>query len=437
MQSIAGLRIRPELVIPYGQPLRWMRFASLVPSFAAVLFAVIFNGVVAAEPTLHLLLACDSGDPDLGEGFGLVSSRFATTFDKNVAPGQLNLIFLAGSELTAAKLKESIASVPANPDDTLVVYLACHGNFDPSTGSYFTLSDDRSVITRNELTAAVKNRKLKFSAVMTDACNNYARFPLQQKLLESTATPRSPETEITTQPLFRSLFFRQSGFLDLSSSGEGEYAVYFNNYRELLPYKAKGQEPPPALVQKIQSNLKGGIFSEALADLLQKERGKALNWGDIVPQVAAQTLQDYRKEVPDGKMMVQGFPKRQPEQTVTAIELPIPLDAPEISGTNTAGNKSNSGTNATGVMNAKNRLGIRCHLKDGKLVVAQVDPGSVADDYRIAVGDIIEAVNGAMAENLDSIAELDAQLKAASLFIRVVVVRTDGKKQSFTAMLPE
>ena len=86
-------------------------------------------------------------------------------------------------------------------------------------------------------------------------------------------------------------------------------------------------------------------------------------------------------------------------------------------------------------MSSVNRLGVRCRLQKGKLLVAKVDAGSVADDYRVEVGDVIKAINGAQAENLNSIAKLESQIKKASTFIRVVVVKANGKEQSFTAML--
>ncbi len=390
-----------------------------------------------AASKLHVLFACDTADPDLGEGFELVNDRLVSTFVQNVSPRELKLSFVNGSDLTAKKLKAAIANVPAGASDSLLVYLACHGNFDPSTGTFFRFSSDQSVVTRAQLTTLLKSRRLQFTALVSDACNDYARYPLPQKAMLDTGTRNSPPPEIKTQPAFRSLFFSQRGFLDLSSSAEGEFAVYFNNYRELLAYKEKGQEPPLSLVQKVRSNRKGGIFSEALRGLLLSEKSKPLTWQQLIPLVAAKTLQGYKKEVPGGKIMVQGFPKIQPAQTVTAIEMPKSTGAANNANNNSNQN-SNNGTNgnaSTGAMSGVNRLGVRCRLQNGKLVVAKVDAGSVADDYRVEAGDVIKAINGAQAENLNSIAKLESQIKKASAFIRVVVVKANGKEQSFTAML--
>ena len=392
----------------------------------------------AAASRLHVLFACDTADPDLGEGFGLVNDRLLMTFTQNVSPKDLNVAFLNGAELTAKKLKAAIANVPAGAGDSLLVYLACHGNFDPSTGAFFRFSSDQSTVTRAQLTTVLKSRRLQFTALISDACNDYARYPLPQLAASDAGTRHAPLPEVKTQPAFRSLFLSQRGFLDLASSAEGEFAVYFNNYRELLPYKEKGQEPPLSLIQKVRHNRKGGVFSEAFKDFLISERNKPLTWQQLVPVVAAKTLQGYKKEVPDGKIMVQGFPKLQPAQTVTAIEMPKSTgDA--INGTNNDSHRnSNNGTTnntSSDAMSSVNRLGVRCRLQKGKLLVAKVDAGSVADDYRVEVGDVIKAINGAQAENLNSIAKLESQIKKASTFIRVVVVKANGKEQSFTAML--
>lgn len=384
--------------------------------------------IVHADGRLHLLLACDTADPDLGEGFELVKSRLDDLFHKNVAEEELQVTFLAGPNLTAEKLKDAIDKAAIDADDSLFLYLACHGNLDPKTGAWFTLSTDDSVITRAELARRLQDRKPQFAGLITDACSDYARYPLPQVgASDGSAAPRGEK--IVTQPLFRSLFFRQRGFLDLASSSEGEFAVYHNNYRELLKYKEQGQEPPPALLTKIRGNRKGGVFTESLADLLARDRQKKLNWDDLIPEVSRQTLKAFRKEVPDGRIMVNGFPRNQPAQTVAFSQLPTPLDP---SGANS---QSQPGDKPAKEMSGPNRLGARCRVRDGMLVVVQVDEGSVADDYRLAAGDSIRAINGVMGSGLDSLDEFDQVVKKASLFIRVVVVKSDGTEQSFTAML--
>ncbi len=94
-----------------------------------------------SEGTLHVILACDVDDPELGEGFeineGVVRQQFfdtvATRNLRYYAPWNSGA-FDSRPKLTAENLLAEIDNIELQPNDTLMVYLACHGFWDKDDG---------------------------------------------------------------------------------------------------------------------------------------------------------------------------------------------------------------------------------------------------------------------------------------------------------------
>ena len=343
-----------------------------------VLISMLSAPFACAASDLHLLIVCDQDDPDLGEGFRINRNLLVHLLVNNVASRNLKITDLYRQidrqqrdanhqrnqqvfnqtgefpppqpvQLTADNVVNKIRALPVDNDDTLIVYIACHGYFHPSVGNYFGFAGAEHGVARQSLIDEIKARRPRLGGIISDSCQEYSRMQLPV----SAQSPPGDEL-LVTSPLCQSLFFEQEGFLDWSAAKEGEFAVYYNNYRTLLNVDRKTLEKnwardersgPPAppgaprpysfgweflsIIQRgpggerIRSvQAKGGIFTEALTAIAHQRMQEKLDWNQFHQLVQQKTAQDYAQEVPTGKIDVGGFQREQPTQTVVLTTAP-------------------------------------------------------------------------------------------------------------------
>lgn len=355
--------------------------------FTGLFLFITFLGVLpaAAAQDLHLLIVSDEGDPELGEGFAVNKNRLADLLINNVAARNLKITDLYGqadraqfearraanqaifdrtgnwptnppANLTYDLLVQTIRSLPVDADDTLIVYLACHGYFDPKVGNYFAFAGAERGFSRQSIINEINARRPRLGGIISDACQEYARMELE----ETAQSPLDDEL-LVTSPLCQSLFFEHRGFLDWSAADEGEFAVYYNNYRTFLsvpPTLLKKNwaaasrsgpprpDPPPGtaftpepylfswqflrirqldrpdgdVVRTVQA--RGGIFTEALVAVAHDRMQQKLDWPQFHALVKQRTASEYRIEVPTGRIDVGGFEREQATQTVMLTSVP-------------------------------------------------------------------------------------------------------------------
>lgn len=305
------------------------------------------SGPAIAEQDLHFIIVSDHNDPELGEGFRINTNIMANLLIDHVATRNLKITEVCRSTangwtpLTTDMVLNAIRTVPVDADDTLIVYLACHGYFDPKVGNFFAFAGQRAGFSRKSIIDAINARRPRLGGIISDACQEYQRMELP-----STAqSPVGPPLEFT-DPLLQSLFFEHSGFLDWSAASEGEFAVYYNNYRDLLKAgpnairnakknwamkSRQGPKPYKWGVEFLRINgveAKGGLFTEALVSVADDNLRNKLDWNQFHALVKQKTNAEYQKEVPNGMIDVAGFERHQPAQTVVLTKVPVRTNTP-------------------------------------------------------------------------------------------------------------
>jgi len=384
--------------------------------------------------TLHVILACDKDDVALGEGFeineGLVRSQFLDT----VATGHLRYhSFDNSNPLNAQSLLEAIENIDVTPNDTLMVYLACHGYWDEKEQKhFFRLSNDNDTkaLLRETLVKHMNARKTRFGLLVTDACANKDKLPSDRS---ARASPRDPLRE--TASLYRSLFFDPQGFLDLSSSSPGEFALYYNNDkdykvgddRKINKTMSARNSPDGSYVLDRYSMLlngvkmKGGIFTEAMASLLEKHKNETYDWKQFTDMLQDDVAARYKDELPNGQVkLAGGGTVFQDSQTIAINEWP---GSPDNKDPSTAPDQKMAKGRDAGMpkdpvpasSEASKKFGVTGIEGDkGGFLILEVIENSPAARLGLKVGEVIEKVNNQLVNTPEELEE--ALAKAAKTF---------------------
>ena len=385
------------------------------------------------EGTLHLIIASDKDDPDLGEGFEINEGLLRSHFIDSVASRSLRIYTPWGLEgdgstkLTAKNLLAEVDKVRVKPNDTLMVYLACHGSWDRTTDEHWFRfeNDSDSALVRKTLIERIKSRGTRLGLLITDACTNYDKLPANRIAV----SPLGPPVE-KTAPLDQALFFDQQGFLDLSSSSPGQFTLYYNNYKDWTagdPLDIKSfhrtREIPGSDVQ-LQAysmtlngeTMKGGLFTESMLALLKTNVDKKYDWNEFAGLLRDDVETRFDEENPDGQLAAGGGNIFQDAQTVSASEYPQPLGG----SSSLAGPKPGTQTRPTpGSGPATNKFGVSVVAgPGGGVTVKIVRDGSPAARYGVKVGEVIEKINNQPVNTPD---ELEAALAKAPATFRVTI----------------
>lgn len=380
-----------------------------------------------SEGTLHVILACDVDDPDLGEGFEINEGVVRQQFFDSVASRNLRYYdpWDGGTDapkLTAQNLLEEIDKIQLQPNDTLMVYLACHGFWDKDDNEqWFRFENDGdNALLRKTLISRIKSRNTRLGLLITDACTNYEKLPSDRFAV----SPPLPPIE-ETAPLYQSLFFDQEGFLDLSSSSPGQFTLYYNNYKDMKAgdkprikkEMASRQIPDGGLLDmySLQLNgdtMKGGLFSESMRSLLLAKSDEKLDWKQFTELLRDDVENRFDQEIPDGQLKTGAGTIFQDAQTVAVGEFPQPLGASSKLAGSEGGMKDSS---KTGSGPATTKFGVSVLANSGGgVTIESVLDGSPAARHGASVGEVIEKINNLPVNTPDELEE--ALAKAAATF---------------------
>lgn len=391
------------------------------------------------DGTLHVILACDKDDVALGEGFeineGLVRSQFLDT----VATGNLRFHspWNDSVPLNVQSLLDAIDNLEVTPDDTLMVYLACHGYWDENEQEhFFKLSNDNDtkVLLRETLIKHMKSRTTRFGLLVTDSCAAKDKLPSDRTAV---ASPEPPLEE--TAPLYQALFFDPQGFLDLSSSSPGELALYYNNDKDYkfgdkrvikMPSRARNTPDGLGTLGSYSTflngvKMKGGIFTEAMASLLEKHKDETYGWKQFTDLLQDDVKARFKDELPDGQIKLAGGGSTfQETQTIAVNEWP---SDPDDTNTSTAPDRKmakgrDSGKSATpdpASFDASEKFGVTGYKNDkGGFLILEVIEDTPAARLGLKVGEVIEKVNN---QPVNTPEELEEALAKAAATFRITV----------------
>ena len=380
--------------------------------------------LAAADSQLHMVLACDDAHAQLGEGFEINEWALRSTLVREVASSRLKLLNPGHHResgtppLTRKLLLDYLATLPVQPDDAIIVYLACERGQTAKGKERFRFSGDKADngnawFTREEILAVLHKKKVRLAGLITDAGTEYTQLKTQ-RIAISTVMP--PVTE--TSPLCEKLFFKSNGVLNVGSAAPGEVARYYDNYtavanipeqdreQKLVAAEAQGENVGDdhdlryGFIRFAENPLQGGYFTESLVKMLQDSKTQHLTWEKVLDATIA-----------DMNGRLRGLPGK--PQTVQLLAIPgqtIPQT------------------------DSKDLLGIEVEPADNGVKITAVDPDGLAAEYGLEVGEILLTVNG---KTVASSEEVLAASKVSSPLIRVSGVDREGKPFSFVLKFTE
>ena len=320
----------------------WVR--RKIKQLAAVLFAVsILASQALAESELHIIAACDTAHPDFGEAFEINLLRIKSVFLDHVATDRLRITELRSRDddpLTKKKLQAAIRGVSVNPDDTLLVYLACGSPADGEQGQSFQFSGNEEVFTRRSIRHSVTSRNVRLGGLLTDPCVEYSILTTPMTAISAIGPANSK-----TKPLFRHLFFTSTGLLDWSACAPDQFALYANNYRDIRQEDADGLTKKWVLAQRHYDGIsgefafnfgsmyiqrmdapryaaRGGLFTESFAKTLSKHADDQLTWAEFKLLTQKELTTSFIRESSGGLVFVNDKWVPQKRQSITVHSSP-------------------------------------------------------------------------------------------------------------------
>ena len=336
--------------------------------------ALLAAGRTGASPTIHVVIAADTLDAKVGKSVALDQSAMLRAFELNVPGAMLRARMIEGDECRPESILAVIGRLAAGPGDAVVVYFSGHGGFDRRVGPYLRFPRREAYLTRDKLRLAIQGRNPRLGVLLTDCCNNLFAIPGTPSL--GMPTPERPRVGLS--PLFRSLFVDHAGFVDLTSSKEGEQSIGYPGLR--LP-KDSPLVMPGTVTDRVFFT-RGGLFTTALTDIFSASRDEPLTWSRIGEATAGKVAAEFRRLRPDG--LEDDDPEHpQMTQTVTAYS----------TGTSTARPDRRPAFGALGAENGGD--GIR---------IEQAFAGTPAADLLLEPGDVVLTINGAPLRTLQDYA---------------------------------
>lgn len=276
-------------------------------SFArvAVLIGLALAGDRPARgATLHLVIACITEDGTNQRGpknrWLFNGDRMEELFEQQVAPEQLRIVRVPTSPMTANSVLGFVQQLRGvGPDDALMFYYAGHGGYDEANRQYFGLLPSHDNLYRQTLFNALLQHRPRLMVLVTDCC--YVFSPTGEPPILGAQPPAGKAQQ--TSPLFRALFFKTKGTVDLTSAARDQFSYWVG--RDMTG-----------------GSLFGSSFRGVLADCADQE----LTWPQVVHRVRKRTAAEFRAKVrdPDKVPLAGGREVQQTTQTPYAFALPGP-----------------------------------------------------------------------------------------------------------------
>ena len=349
----------------------WTRFAWLVAICLGSSLGLTPRGSGA---TIHLIVAADTLDAKIGKTVEVDARSITALFEKNVpaATRVLSITQLVGQRCNPDAIRAAIDRLTVQPDDAIVVFYQGHGAFDPQVGHYlkFPRLND-AFLTRSDLIARIKGHGVRLGVVATDCCNKLSILPGKWEIAFGLEAP--PPAEPKVSPLFTALFLNAAGFVDLTSSKQGE---------ESISYPAIRQEGGTETVR-------GGLFTSALVRLFAWNEKRPLTWQQVAEQVGKDVQAAFRTLKPDG--LDNPDEPEKPQMTQTVVTL---LAVEVIRQGDGGAEEPEPAPNPVHTYDVGQSLGIVGYENNGRgLAIHASRPGSAAARLGLEQGDVILAVN--------------------------------------------
>ncbi len=261
-----------------------------------IICGVTCRGVYAQK--LYLIAEGDVRDEELGSD--IEHSRDQITFGiKENMPKKNLVIYNASLRWFGPDISESrnvrgdflkaIERCPAGPNDTIFFYWCGHGVFDEKEGEHYlkVRGTEDEMIPRKDIRNALKRKRARLAILITDSCST----PIPGGIAPAAA----PRISSGMPALYKTLFFKSKGLVDVNSASPGQNALIW-----------KGT---------------GGIFSFWLAMTLSFQVDESLSWSELFDQIDSQMSQ-MPDVTPASDDLGPESEKSDTKQKVYRIELP-------------------------------------------------------------------------------------------------------------------
>jgi hypothetical protein len=154
------------------------------------------------------------------------------------------LIQLAGADVNAATITQTLQQVEIAPSDSVLFYYSGHGGFSPTQGHYLAVSNGQKLYRSSLERAITTPYRPKFWAMITDCC---ASAPQSVGAPAAAASPAS-------KTLLTELFLNTQGRVDITSSRPQQVSV---------------------------GGFSGGLFTNSLCEVLRENSHQRLSWNAV------------------------------------------------------------------------------------------------------------------------------------------------------------
>jgi len=246
------------------------------------------------SPALRAIIVADTDDPKLGLFAELSMRDLEESLTQYITDDRSKLLLLHAEQCTAQKLLQTVATLPANPSDAVLIYYLGHGAYDPRFaeddhfGGHFLRMPGGDVL-RRTLWAYLNEVPARLRMLVTDSCNRVAETEDLDRFVKET---RTKQVEISGASTLERLFFENAGALDLNASGRDEYAWYgriggWFSHAFLTTVDDQALNDSEAFLQQLKVATQR-VFSEQKQSVLETARADAVNLGDTLAKLRGQ-----------------------------------------------------------------------------------------------------------------------------------------------------
>lgn len=203
---------------------------------------------------LHVLIAVDTDDPNIGADCQIDRRSFARLLSAGIPRERYTVKVLKGKQLTRRNILDYYRELKVGKQDGLVFLFSGHGATNKDDGEhYLQVQGPERLLARKELRETMLARGAGLVVLLSDACSNVMR------LRPMMGAPDEEEMEGRLRQAafgYRRLFFESRGLVDINGSTVG----------------TSGWSDPD----------EGGIFTRALLDtFLAKKSDASLTWPNL------------------------------------------------------------------------------------------------------------------------------------------------------------
>ena len=186
-------------------------FGTKWPLWAALLVALTAAAADAHAQQVHLLLAGETADRDIGNSVRHDLEAAARTFHLLLGQGQLDQTRLEGDRVSAEGILTALDRFSVKPDDALVCFWSGHGAFDDD-GHYLRMAQGGN-LRRSTLLGAMSKKQVRLIVLLTDCCNSYRDTTVGKHAMSPPVNPDRPALA-----LYSEMFLQPSRPGDLGAS---------------------------------------------------------------------------------------------------------------------------------------------------------------------------------------------------------------------------